>query len=129
MHVLSIWLEVDWTVHKFHFTFANSSVLIAQIRYPADIFVLPQPYADRLAITSWDMDEWELKLYWMWERWPAREDEDRHLHRLLEGQERLEEWSTAQLECTLHDMAHREWNDVIFVRDVSPAKLAREREM
>ncbi|KAI1858677.1 hypothetical protein JX265_010770 [Neoarthrinium moseri] len=133
MHALSIWIETGWKIRKFRLTFANSSRFIAQFVYPADLFVQLQSYADRLGL-DWDMDERELCVLWMKERLlpevGAEEgDEEPDEWQLVAGQQELDELCRDDLKCTLWSMAAREWNDVLFVRDVTPEKLSTEKTM
>lgn len=116
-------------MHRFDHAFANSSVLIAQLIYPVDVFVLLQPYADQLGLSNWDMDDYEVQLFLMKKGSNPHEDEEKQLSSLLESQIKLDGVRTAQLERILHEMSRRAWIDVIFIRDVSKEKLGQEREL
>ncbi|KAK9426383.1 hypothetical protein SUNI508_02824 [Seiridium unicorne] len=128
MHTITVWIERGNTIHKFSHTFTNSSMLISQLIYPADLFVLLQPFADQLGL-DWDMDERELHLYLMRKRRPFIQNEEQYLPELLGGQLRLDRLSTDELRLTLIKMARREWNDIIVVRDVSQEKLGAENQL
>lgn len=129
MPCLNIWIEIGWDIHKFRHHFGNSSVLIAQLVYPVDIFVLLQPYADQLGLSDWDTDDHAMYLYFLRDRPPSQTDEEKHLSSLLQDQVNLDELCKEEVGFALGKMAYRGWNDVILVRDVSKRKLAIEQEL
>jgi hypothetical protein len=126
MHTISIWIEVGEQIHTFEHTFANSIEFMTQFIYPADLFVMLQPYADELDL-DWDFDHRELYLWCMSGR-RLRENEPGQRGALKNGETNLGLLSVRGLREILQAMAEREWNDVLFVKDVTPAKLALEKE-
>jgi hypothetical protein len=126
MHALSVWIESGERIHKRQYTFVNSDEFISRFVYPADLFVQWQRYADELDL-DWDCEYRELNVFWMRER-RVGQAEELHLGELREGEENLYLLSTAGLRETLEMMARREWNDVIYVRDITPVTLQMKKD-
>ncbi|KAF7514550.1 hypothetical protein G7054_g15216 [Neopestalotiopsis clavispora] len=125
---LHIWIEHQGVVYKFRHAFTSSPVLIAHIIYPADLFVMFQHYADHLGL-DWDMDLYEMHLCQLQRKQrrdrspPQKVDDDGNSldHLVLEDQLRIDELDTKQLREMLLELASRDWDDVIFIKEVSTA--------
>ncbi|KAF3025641.1 hypothetical protein E8E14_013290 [Neopestalotiopsis sp. 37M] len=126
--MLHVWIEHQGVVYKFRHAFTSSPVIIAHIIYPADLFVMFQHYADHLGL-DWDMDLYEVHLCQLRQRRrrdrspPQKVDDDDNSldHLVLEDQLRIDELDTKQLREMLLELASRDWDDVIFIKEVSTA--------
>ncbi|ETS79417.1 hypothetical protein PFICI_09270 [Pestalotiopsis fici W106-1] len=125
---LHVWIEHQGVVHKFDHAFTSSPVMIAHIIYPADLFVMFQHYADHLGL-DWDMDFYEMHLHRHKGRRSPPQADHKHLDTPLEDQLRIDELDTGQLRAMLLELAERDWEDVIFIKEVSGVLSEEDKEL
>lgn len=143
MHSVSFWLEKDQKVHKREWHFMLLAPLLAEIKYPVDLFVRFQPQADELGVPDWDPEQYELLVFWVADERAAsgygRRDEI-----ALDGvgvdkddrgatittttmppsppPTRVLALGVAELRAMLEAMERRHWNDIFYARERGPAE-------
>lgn len=111
-------------VREYTHWFTTSAVLTADLVYPADLFVLLQPFADELGL-DWDCDLYDL---YMDERGGQQkstptplgsEERQKVLGGNLtpDGRVRIDGLDKTQFKWMLRRMAARDWRDVILVKE------------
>ncbi|KAH8677293.1 hypothetical protein BX600DRAFT_531180 [Xylariales sp. PMI_506] len=155
MHTVSIWFECGHHIKCFAYTFAETEEFLSPFVYPADLFCQLQPLADELDL-DWDPDVWEVQVLRMRDRrlrgreaftnlTPDSPFSDATAARVLRSDTLvasevltpelidnctcLEGLSKEEFAIALRDMAAREWNDVLYVRDLTPERRRLNREL
>ncbi|KAI0162400.1 hypothetical protein BJ166DRAFT_497082 [Pestalotiopsis sp. NC0098] len=121
---LRIEFHCNGAVREYTHWFTTSAVLAADLVYPADLFVLLQPFADDLGL-DWDCDLYDLYV-------DERSGQQKSTPPLLgseerqkvlggnltpDGQVRIDGLDKTQFKWMLRRMAARDWRDVILVKE------------